>query len=329
MANHKPFEHFRTLTEDTKPEDSRITAIKQELMGLLKVATEKNLIARIRLMGLSPSCSRCGGSGHYSFNLMHGTVCYGCAGVGYMQPTSIKGWQFTLDNAKRAVAAGKLDEYTERLAARKRVEQAIKTAMNDWTASGISKKYDWNRAVDCSRRIAHVIEPNQWVDVKSESIPVEPPADKPWWKPFTKELLLHDLYSDINSYFATHHDVQTDSMEIMQSVLTQKNKQAPERREEHAQLLDEFDKHVLPAIKQHQEKLKSLIGRVPSIADAFMSGAITLRYKEKRYHSNSEGVLQAGWIEDRIGSVPNVIKAWQKKMVTQYKAQMKKYDEDE
>ena len=27
-------------------------------------------------------CSRCGGSGRYSFNLMHGTMCYGCNGSG-------------------------------------------------------------------------------------------------------------------------------------------------------------------------------------------------------------------------------------------------------
>lgn len=28
------------------------------------------------------TCSRCGGSGNYSFNLMHGSRCYGCAGSG-------------------------------------------------------------------------------------------------------------------------------------------------------------------------------------------------------------------------------------------------------
>lgn len=27
------------------------------------------------------TCSRCGGSGHYSFNLVHGTTCYGCSGT--------------------------------------------------------------------------------------------------------------------------------------------------------------------------------------------------------------------------------------------------------
>ena len=37
-------------------------------------------------------CSRCGGSGHYSFNLMHGSTCYGCGG---------RGWQHT----KRGAAA--------------------------------------------------------------------------------------------------------------------------------------------------------------------------------------------------------------------------------
>lgn len=28
------------------------------------------------------TCGRCGGSGRYSFNLMHGSTCYGCGGVG-------------------------------------------------------------------------------------------------------------------------------------------------------------------------------------------------------------------------------------------------------
>jgi hypothetical protein len=28
-------------------------------------------------------CSRCGGSGQFSFNLMHGSVCHGCSGTGF------------------------------------------------------------------------------------------------------------------------------------------------------------------------------------------------------------------------------------------------------
>lgn len=29
------------------------------------------------------TCTRCGGSGSYSFNLARGTVCFGCEGVGF------------------------------------------------------------------------------------------------------------------------------------------------------------------------------------------------------------------------------------------------------
>lgn len=28
-------------------------------------------------------CRRCGGSGKFSYNLLHGTMCYGCRGTGY------------------------------------------------------------------------------------------------------------------------------------------------------------------------------------------------------------------------------------------------------
>ena len=35
------------------------------------------------------TCTRCNGTGRYSFNLMHGTKCYGCRGTGkqYTKPT--------------------------------------------------------------------------------------------------------------------------------------------------------------------------------------------------------------------------------------------------
>lgn len=32
----------------------------------------------------SATCGRCGGSGNYSYNMMHGTRCYGCSGRGYV-----------------------------------------------------------------------------------------------------------------------------------------------------------------------------------------------------------------------------------------------------
>ncbi len=35
-------------------------------------------------------CTRCGGSGSYSFNLRHGTMCYGCSGSGEQLTTNGK-----------------------------------------------------------------------------------------------------------------------------------------------------------------------------------------------------------------------------------------------
>ena len=36
----------------------------------------------VKLLFESQTCSRCGGSGHYSYNQIDGTVCYGCGGRG-------------------------------------------------------------------------------------------------------------------------------------------------------------------------------------------------------------------------------------------------------
>jgi len=35
-------------------------------------------------------CPRCGGSGHYSFNLIRGTMCFGCDGSGKILTTNAK-----------------------------------------------------------------------------------------------------------------------------------------------------------------------------------------------------------------------------------------------
>lgn len=36
------------------------------------------------LAQVSEKCPRCGGSGNYSYNALHGTVCYGCQGKGWV-----------------------------------------------------------------------------------------------------------------------------------------------------------------------------------------------------------------------------------------------------
>lgn len=50
-------------------------------------------------------CSRCGGSGHYSYNQMDGTRCYGCSGTG--KQTLIVRWYSDAERARMDKAAEK------------------------------------------------------------------------------------------------------------------------------------------------------------------------------------------------------------------------------
>lgn len=49
-------------------------------------------------------CGRCGGSGRYSFNMTHGSVCYGCSGAGKVRTRAAK------------LAAAKLGEVKPKIA---------------------------------------------------------------------------------------------------------------------------------------------------------------------------------------------------------------------
>ncbi len=60
-----------------------------------------------REMFETTECSRCGGSGHYSYNTMHGSMCYGCKG---------RGWQL-IRNGSKALDAWKA-AYTVTVAVR-------------------------------------------------------------------------------------------------------------------------------------------------------------------------------------------------------------------
>lgn len=51
------------------------------------------------------TCGRCGGSGEYSFNLMHGTRCYGCGGTGFVLTKRGAAAQAYLDAMRKKRAA--------------------------------------------------------------------------------------------------------------------------------------------------------------------------------------------------------------------------------
>lgn len=113
---------------------------------------QKYILGRLAGLGLADSCTRCGGSGHYSFNLMHGTVCFKCGGFKCQMPKLSKK---LLEVCQEVANSGKLDAYLEEL---KRANEAKKYC-NSW-----SDKYFalWGShpVIDCYKR--HKVN---WMDV--------------------------------------------------------------------------------------------------------------------------------------------------------------------
>lgn len=86
------------------------------------------------------TCSRCGGGGSYSFNLMHGSRCYGCGGSG-------------ITYTKRGKAARKLFHDLMRVEASK-VQPGWLVNWSDLTISGKDK---WVRVADVQLKRGTVI----------------------------------------------------------------------------------------------------------------------------------------------------------------------------
>lgn len=119
------------------------------------------LQARIVGLGMGDACSRCHGSGHYSFNPVDGTTCFKCLGAGFMAPKLTNKLYAALEPI---VASGKLEAYLDEVRARIALRNACKGAtdavMNAWKASGVNKAYDWSLAaqgVEPHKRISNEI----------------------------------------------------------------------------------------------------------------------------------------------------------------------------
>ena len=54
-------------------------------------------LARLKENGFMVACGRCGGSGHYSYNQIDGTRCYGCNGQKVRLPRITKKWQRSVE----------------------------------------------------------------------------------------------------------------------------------------------------------------------------------------------------------------------------------------
>ena len=84
--------------------------------------TVKNVAGRLNALGLLATCTRCGGSGHYSYCQTHGTTCFGCGGSGKGLPKLTKTLVKTVQDK---VAAGELNAYLALCQAKKTARAAI------------------------------------------------------------------------------------------------------------------------------------------------------------------------------------------------------------
>jgi hypothetical protein len=104
-----------------------------ELAAALQ-STEKNALARLTGLKLTPVCDRCGGCGNYSFNQRDGTVCFGCGGSGHRFPKA-KEMPALVQAAQKAAAAGRRADYLAVLKARQVARSGMARVMAAWKAT--------------------------------------------------------------------------------------------------------------------------------------------------------------------------------------------------
>ena len=110
-----------------------INDIQTTLAAILKTSV-KNVAGRLSGLKLGQTCSRCCGSGHYSFNLMTGSTCFGCNGSGVKPPKTIKQWQEVVTQAEHVRDNGTLDAYILRMAMQRKAKTWRSEALTEWKA---------------------------------------------------------------------------------------------------------------------------------------------------------------------------------------------------
>lgn len=110
--------------------------IREDLATLLQTS-DARLDARLIGLRIAPVCSRCGGSGNYSFNQIDGSRCYGCNGTGHVKPRAAD-LPGLLDEARACTEDGRLDAYLAVLAARQTLKSGQKRVMGAWSATTVA-----------------------------------------------------------------------------------------------------------------------------------------------------------------------------------------------
>lgn len=108
--------------------ETKTAELNSRLMAVLGCKKEAILL-RLKALNLADVCGRCGGGGHYSYNQMTGTTCFGCAGHGVKLPrVTVK----LIKSAEEAVAAGGLVQYLADLDAAREAKRIGKILLSDY-----------------------------------------------------------------------------------------------------------------------------------------------------------------------------------------------------
>lgn len=110
---------------------------------LLRCKKDESVQPLLVMLGIHECCGRCGGSGHYSYNLMYGTVCFGCRGSG---KKACKLDKKSFEAAKLKVDSGEFDQMIkdnrERKARIKKLEGWNDEFYRAWGEHPIQKMWD-------------------------------------------------------------------------------------------------------------------------------------------------------------------------------------------
>jgi hypothetical protein len=143
------------MTKLNKDYTVRHSAMLQLIATTLQTTIDR-LPARVGGLKLGDTCGRCGGSGSYSFNMVDGSRCYGCAGSGQAWPRDLGA---LLTRARAVATDGRLAAYLAELAAReatKTAEKRLAAAWKDLEAlngyNKIWRKADAPENADITRR---------------------------------------------------------------------------------------------------------------------------------------------------------------------------------
>lgn len=101
--------------------------------------SRKAAVGRLVALGYTDTCSRCGGSGRYSWNQITGDRCFGCGGHGKVLR---KITSAIAVEAVARIAAGELDGYFAAHRARRSIEAEAEAVWATYRASPISAAYE-------------------------------------------------------------------------------------------------------------------------------------------------------------------------------------------